>query len=235
MSADEAIVLAGGFGTRLRSVVSDVPKPLAPVSGRPFLAWLLDRLAREGIARVVLATGYMSSAVESALGRDWRGMRVDYSVEDEPLGTGGAIARALAMLEGRNAHVLNGDTYLDYSTSDFASAVAESGCSIGVALASVPDVYRYGSVSVERARIVGFREKGDRGPGWINAGSYFLTERAIAAFPRATSFSFEERVLSACVERRDAFAFSETSSFIDIGVPEDYARAGAAIPGAGLS
>lgn len=230
MSAGEAIVLAGGFGTRLRSVVSAVPKPLAPVRGRPFLAWLLDRLARDGISRVVLATGYMASTVENAIGRDWHGMRVDYSVEREPLGTGGAIAQALSMIDGRRAHVLNGDTYLDYAMPDFAKVVDDSGCSIGIALALVTDAHRYGAVSVQHGRVVGFQEKGHHGPGMINAGSYFLTERAIENFPKEASFSFEKHVLTKSADRRDICAFIETSSFIDIGIPEDYARAVAVIP-----
>ena len=112
MRADEAIILAGGLGTRLRGMVSDVPKPLAPVAGRPFLAWVLDSMADGGIARIVLATGHMADKVEAAIGRSWRGMEVVYSVEPQPMGTGGAIALARNLLRGHGAHVINGDTYL---------------------------------------------------------------------------------------------------------------------------
>ena len=114
MPADEAIVLAGGFGTRLRGIVDDVPKPLAPVAGRPFLAWLLDRLAASGIRRCILATGYMSDAIERTIGTRWQGMEIAYSVEPEPLGTGGAIRLAVMQLRGTSVHVLNGDTWLVY-------------------------------------------------------------------------------------------------------------------------
>ena len=92
MPADEAIILAGGFGTRLRGIVDDVPKPLAPVAGRPFLVWVLDRLASSGMRRCILATGYMSETIEQSIGMRWQGMDIAYSVESEPLGTGGATA-----------------------------------------------------------------------------------------------------------------------------------------------
>lgn len=231
MSGAEAIILVGGFGTRLRPLVSDVPKPLAPIRGRPFLAWLLDRVAREGVARTVLATGYLSSLIEDAIGRDWQGMRIDYSVESEPLGTGGAIRLAASRLERGAAHVLNGDTYLEYAMSDFASAVEASGCAMGIALAQVDNVCRYGAVATRGDRVAAFREKGPHGPGLINAGSYYLTARAFAELPDEAAFSFETRVLSRSVEREGVHAFTATSSFIDIGVPEDYLRADDVIPG----
>jgi len=148
MYAEEAIVLAGGFGTRLRSVVNDVPKPMASVAGRPFLAWVLDFLAIQGLRRVVLATGYMADHVQDAIGEHWQGMNIAYSVEREPLGTGGALKLAAAQLHGDAAHVLNGDTFLRYSLSGLEDAANAACTPIAVALARVPDVARYGSVAV---------------------------------------------------------------------------------------
>ena len=98
MATDEAIVLVGGLGTRLRAVVSDVPKPLAPVAGRPFLTWLLDHLAENDVRHVVLAAGYLAERVIDSIGREWRGMQVDYSVEATPLGTGGAVRQACEVM-----------------------------------------------------------------------------------------------------------------------------------------
>src|SRR5580658_7180316 len=144
----EAVVLAGGFGTRLRSVVSEVPKPMAPVAGRPFLAWVLDFLAAQGLRRVVLATGHMADQVQAAIGARWQGMDIAYSVEREPLGTGGALKLAVSHLHGDAAHVLNGDTYLRYSLSGLEEAAAAAHTPIAVALAQVPDVARYGAVAV---------------------------------------------------------------------------------------
>ncbi len=226
MPADEAIVLAGGFGTRLRGIVDDVPKPLAPVAGRPFLAWLLDRLATSGIRRCILATGYLSDAIERTIGTRWQGMEIAYSVEPEPLGTGGAIRLAAMQLRGEGVHVINGDTWLAYSPQALERATLERDAAIGMALAEVEDVGRYGAVERDaRGMVVGFREKGEQGPGAINAGCYFLTEAGLAALPAQDAFSFERDVLQPATAAGVVAAFAQTSGFIDIGVPEDYARA----------
>lgn len=226
MAASEAIVLVGGLGTRLRAAVPDLPKPLAPVAGRPFLAWLLDAYAEAGMRRVVLATGYRSQQIEEAIGRHWRGMEVAYSPEESPLGTGGAIAQALAKVQGDGVHLANGDTFLRYQPAALEAATREGGCALGIALARVDDVGRYGAVEVARGRVVGFREKGGSGAGLINAGSYFLAGEGFAQVAgRAGAWSFEECVLHPWSGRGEVAAFDATSDFIDIGVPEDYARA----------
>ena len=225
MATDEAIVLAGGFGTRLRGIVDDVPKPLAPVAGRPFLAWLLDRLATGGMRRCILATGYLSDVIEQRIGARWQGMEIAYSVEPEPLGTGGAIRLAATRLQGDAAHVLNGDTWLEYDPVALEDTARAAGASMTIALARVDDVARYGAVDIDNGRVTGFREKGESGPGWINAGCYFLGADALAALPVRDAFSFEQDVLQPRVQERAVAAFTETLGFIDIGVPEDYARA----------
>jgi len=225
MPTEEAIVLVGGLGTRLRAVVSDVPKPLAQVAGRPFLAWVLDHLAENSMRRVLLATGHMAGAVEAAIGHTWSGMEVAYSVEDQPLGTGGAVRLAAARLGGDCAHVLNGDTFLRYSPAGLEQATRGLGALAGVALAEVGDVARYGSVEVAAGRVSAFREKGGQGPGLINAGSYFLTAEALAGLPAQPAFSLETGFLHPQAEAGRLAAFTATSGFIDIGVPADYARA----------
>ncbi len=222
---EECIVLAGGKGTRLRSVVSDVPKPLAPVAGRPFIAWLLDRLAAQGIRHTILATGYLAEKVETAVGQRWNGMDITYSCEQTPLGTGGAIRLACGHLRAASCHVVNGDTYLEYSLSSLESAVSEMSTSIGVVLAPVEDVSRYGSVIVSKQRAVGFSEKRQQGRGLINGGCYLLTESAIAALPETANFSFEQEVLVPAARKSDIAVMDNATRFIDIGVPEDYARA----------
>ena len=224
MAADEAIVLAGGFGTRLRGVVDDVPKPLAPVAGRPFLAWLLDRLAAGGM-RCILATGYLSELIEKRIGSRWQGMDIAYSLEPRPLGTGGAIRLAASRLHGDAAHVLNGDTWLEYDPIALEAAARDAGVPMAIALARVDDVARYGAVDIDHGRVAGFREKGEAGPGWINAGCYFLGADALAALPARDAFSFEQDVLQPRVQAGAVAAFTATAGFIDIGVPEDYARA----------
>lgn len=226
MRTDEAIVLVGGLGTRLRSVVSDVPKPLAPVAGRPFLAWVLDGLAAQGIRRVILATGYMSGVVEEVVGERWGQVEVVYSVEDEPLGTGGAVRNALARLQGDAVHVANGDTFLRYSLSGLEDAAALAGAFASIALARVDDVSRYGAVETGAdGRVVAFREKGRAGPGLINAGCYFLGRDALHALPSTPVFSLETDFLVPHASQGRLSAYTHTEAFIDIGVPEDFARA----------
>lgn len=222
---DEAIILAGGLGTRLRPVVSDVPKPLAPVAGRPFIAWLLDNLEAAGIRRVILAAGYGAQVLQRAIGHGWGRMSVDYSVEDRPLGTGGALKLAAARVQGNGVHVLNGDTFLALDRKAFARETLASGCIAGVALADVADAWRYGAVELVDGRVIGFSEKGRSGPARINAGAYFLTPAAIARLPVADAFSFESAVLEQLVTERQLAGFTATERFIDIGVPEDYALA----------
>lgn len=218
-------MLVGGLGSRLRPVVADVPKPIAPVAGRPFLAWVLDRLREGGMRRVVLAAGYRADLLEAAIGRDWEGMLIDYSIEHEPLGTGGAIALACRSITYDGVHVLNGDTHLDYDFDAFERATIGSGCPIGLALAHVDDTARYGAVVVQDGRATGFTEKGRTGAGWINGGAYFLTREAMDGLPRETSFSFEQAVLAPATSAGRVAAFRKTTGFIDIGIPEDYALA----------
>lgn len=226
MSTDEAIILVGGAGTRLRSVVSDVPKPLAPVAGRPFLAWVLDALAAQEMRRVVLATGYLASMVEQTIGRRWKGMEIAYSVEPEPLGTGGAVRLAAQRLQGDRVHVLNGDTFLRYAPSMLETVVDELDTAAGIALAGVPDTARYGAVDVTQGRVTGFSEKGRSGQGWINAGCYFLGTGALDRLPRGgAAFSLETGLLLPLSEAGLLAGDTRTEGFIDIGVPDDYARA----------
>lgn len=225
-SVPEAIILVGGFGTRLRNVVAELPKCLASVNNRPFLAYLLDFLASAGIQRSILATGYLANQVEAAMGHDWRGMELEYSVEETPLGTGGAVRKATArMTSGAPVIVLNGDTFLDFEPLDFTAAMVDAGAKMGVALAEVPDVTRYGEVEWIDGYVMRFGEKTGRGPGWINAGVYYLSQAAIMDFPDREAFSLEKDVLRPAAEAGLVHAYAKTAKFIDIGTPEDYAKA----------
>jgi D-glycero-alpha-D-manno-heptose 1-phosphate guanylyltransferase len=223
--ADEAIVLAGGLGTRLRGHLDGLPKALAPVAGRPFLAHLLDQLQREGVRRVILATGHLATQVRTAIGLQWGAMEIEHSVEEAPLGTGGALALAARRLRGDGVHVANGDTFLRFELAALERAVREADAALGLALARVEDVARYGAVEVRDGRVTSFLEKGGSGPGWINAGSYFLTRGALDALPNLPSWSFEEEVLRPGGATGAWVAFGDTRDFIDIGVPADLARA----------
>ena len=219
-----AVVLVGGLGTRLRSVVSDVPKPLAPVRGRPFLAYLLDRLDAQGITEVMLATGYLGGQVVEAIGDRHGRIAVRYSLEESPLGTGGAVRRALAMVDRWPTFVLNGDTFLALDYRAMARAHQRVGASLTVAVTSVPDAGRYGRVLITNQRVTGFEPKGVAGPGLINAGVYLFNRDTLPSnVPQR--FSLETDFLSPCLEALAPLAFDADGYFIDIGVPEDYQRA----------
>jgi NDP-sugar pyrophosphorylase family protein len=224
---EEAVVLAGGLGTRLRAVVSDVPKPLAPIAGRPFLAWLLEGLGRQGIRRVVLATGYMAGAIRQRMGDGHAGVALDYAEEAQPMGTGGAIWGALARCSGERVFVLNGDTWLG---ADLAAIAAQApAADLVMAVREVPDRSRYGSVVTEGDRVLGLAEKGPGGAGVINAGLYLMRRDLPARRPFPGPFGLEAEVL-AKPGTLDIRAHVTDAPFIDIGTPEDFARAQALVP-----
>jgi len=220
----EAVVLAGGFGTRLRALVSDVPKPMAPVVGRPFLEIVLRGLARNGFHRVILAVGYMAETISSHFGSAFAGMSLAYQVEESPLGTGGAVRAALCECFEDHAFVFNGDTYLDLEVQQVEAQWRRHGDPIIVARA-VPDLARYGALLVEGGAVTGFLEKGAVGAGLINAGCYVLPRDILDKYPVGVAFSLEKDFLADSVVSRRFVVFEARGLFIDIGVPEDYRRA----------
>lgn len=220
----EAIVLAGGFGTRLRQVVADVPKPMAPIAGRPFLEILLGSLARKGFARVVLSLGFMAEKISDHFGARFAGMDIAYVVEDAPLGTGGAIRLALDACTQDHVFVFNGDTYLDLEV-ELLEQQWQARQHLIVVGRQVPDAARYGRLVVDGGRITSFAEKGISGPGFINAGCYVLATDALARFPLNQPFSIETDYLVPEVTSATVEVFVTEGMFIDIGIPEDYTRA----------
>jgi D-glycero-alpha-D-manno-heptose 1-phosphate guanylyltransferase len=221
----EAIVLAGGFGTRLRGVANGIPKPMAPVHGRPFLCFVLDRLADGGFTTVVLATGYRHEALRAYFGERYRRLAVVYSVEAEPLGTGGAIRLAWDRIGPGAIFVLNGDTYLEVDYAAMQASHMRAAARLTLAVCRVPDAGRYGALELADDRVQGFSEKGRSGPGWINAGTYLLSASVRSMLPSARAFSFEHDFLERDVALLQSRVFRSEGPFIDIGTPEDYARA----------
>jgi D-glycero-alpha-D-manno-heptose 1-phosphate guanylyltransferase len=221
----EAIVLAGGFGTRLRPIVEGLPKPLAPVAGRPFLAILLEYLSRQGFTSVVLSVGYKHELVQSAFGNAFAGISIRYAVEDEPLGTGGAIRLAARQCSGSEVFVLNGDSYVELEFGAMRAAHRALHSRLSVCTVRVVDVERYGTVLVSGDRIAGFAANGKTGPGQINAGVYLLAGDLLEDMGLPEAFSFERDVLAARLDELRPMAFPTSGMFIDIGVPADYARA----------
>jgi D-glycero-alpha-D-manno-heptose 1-phosphate guanylyltransferase len=220
----EAIVLAGGLGTRLRGVVDDIPKPMAPAQGRPFLAFVLDQLVDGGFDTAILAVGYRHEAIRSYFGEEYGGLALVWSVESEPLGTGGAIRLACDQAHSGDVFVLNGDTYLELDYRAMLKAHVRAGAQLSLAVCQVPDVARFGALDVSEGIVRGFREKGKSGPGWINGGTYVLGLELRDRLPKRGAFSFEQELFAPEVQSILPLAFPTTGLFIDIGVPEDYAR-----------
>lgn len=221
----EAVVLAGGFGARLKDVLHGVPKPMAPVAGRPFLEILLNHLAKAGCSRAILSVGYLHNVIQDHFGATWRGMSLVYAVESSPLGTGGAIRAALLSAREDDVLVLNGDTFLD---ADFAAMLrfhAAHNAQVTIAVTHQPEIARYGGVVLDGDRIAGFEEKGSAGPGWINAGAYAISR----GFPwpphLQEKFSLERDLLAPDIGRLRPAAYKVDGFFLDIGIPQDLQRA----------
>ena len=218
----EAVVLAGGFGTRLKGCIDNIPKPLAPIDGKPFLCLLLDYLYANGVHRAVISTGYLAGKVEEAIGNRYRGMTIEYSVEDTPLGTGGGIKKALKMCTDDDVIVCNGDSYFDVNLFEMKKIHDKSGCEITLAAKFIENAHRSGLLEIQNGRLCGFTENGVAPSGYINGGIYFI-RRTLLENITEDKFSFENEVLAN--KNYDIGVYESNGYFIDIGVPESYALA----------
>jgi D-glycero-alpha-D-manno-heptose 1-phosphate guanylyltransferase len=220
----EAIILAGGFGTRLQHIVSDVPKPMADIAGRPFLEYILDYLKHEGVDHAILAVGYKKECIMDYFGEDYQGMQLTYSREEKPLFTGGAIKRALGYCQEDNAFVINGDTYFDVRLGKMREDFLFHQADISVAIREMHNFCRYGTVHTDTGRwITGFEEKKEKQNGFINGGIYLIKKNLLDDYTEV--FSFEKDVMERLVGKVRMRAFDCSGYFIDIGIPEDYFKA----------
>ena len=221
----EAIILAGGLGTRLRSVVNDVPKCMAPVDGKPFLQYLLKWLPRFGVTHVVLSVGYLREVIFDFIDSQTWPFEISYAIEEEPLGTGGGIRLALSMCHGDKAIVLNGDTFfnVDLDALTFTAPVT-------LALKPMRRFDRYGAVDWDGDLVRGFHEKKACDEGLINGGVYAIdrSQLDLALYPKR--FSFEKDLLEPLTDLFLVAGQVQDGYFIDIGIPEDYARAQRELP-----
>ena len=223
----DAIILAGGRGTRLRSVVSYRPKPLAEVAGRPFVEWLLLTLRTQGVRRAVLATGYKGEIVEAAFGNGARlGLELAYAHETVPLGTGGAARHALQQVTTDHVLVLNGDSFCPFDVRRLLTNHQRTGARATLLLAPMDDCRRYGAVeAAEDGRVLSFREKNaDLGAGLINAGVYLFDRRTLESIPADRAVSLENDTFPALIGH-GLYATVGEGPFLDIGTPESYASA----------
>ena len=221
----EAIILAGGLGTRLAGRLDGVPKSMAPVAGRPFLEILLIQLHRAGCTRVLLSVGHLHTVIQDHFGASFHGMPIDYVIESAPLGTGGAIRLALGQSDEESALVLNGDTFLQTNFAGMMEFHRAEGAGVTIAVVHQPDIARYGGVLLEGKRIVGFEEKGRSGPGWISAGAYILNRELEWPHSLKEKFSIEKDYFVPEIARLRPAAYKVEGYFLDIGIPEDLDRA----------
>lgn len=223
----DAIILAGGLGTRLSSVVHDIPKCMAPVAGHPFLYYLLRYLSKYPITKVILSVGHLREHIFTwiDLHRDQFPFPIEYAIEESPLGTGGAIQLAMRQMQDDEAVIINGDTFFDVDLKQLSREHHCSGTSLSIALKPMRDFDRFGNVVVdENARIIRFQEKQHCENGLINGGVYIInrTHTFFADLPER--FSFEKMVLENPANQGLISGFRHEDYFMDMGIPEDYAR-----------
>lgn len=218
----EAVLLVGGQGVRLRSVVSDRPKPMAEVAGRPFVEWLILALRAQGVKRVVLCTGYQADQLEAHFGDGsaWN-MELEFSRESEPLGTGGAVRYALPHVRSTPFLILNGDSYCSLDLAKLQEEHAASRAQVTLWLVWVEDCRRYGMVEMDSAGAVqAFREKSPESQGgWINAGVYLFDRKVAEQIPIGQKVSLETEVFPALIGK-GLCAVRGEGPFVDIGLPE---------------
>ena len=221
-----AVVLAGGLGTRLRSVVADRPKVLAEIRGKPFLAYLLEQIAGTGMRHVVLCVGYASEQIQPAFGNTFAGMELTYSPESTRLDTAGALRLALPQFRSDSVLAMNGDSYCDVRWSDLWAWHTSHPATGTFVLVKMSNAARYGRVSITPdGRITGFEEKkGEAVGGWINAGVYLLEQALIEKIPPGRAVSLEKEMFPAWIAQ-GLYGYQSTGRFLDIGTPEAYASA----------
>ncbi|MDR0823592.1 MAG: nucleotidyltransferase family protein [Prevotella sp.] len=222
----ECIILAGGLGTRLQSVVSDVPKCMALVAGKPFLSYLFDYAAEQGFDHLILSLGYKSEVVLLWLEDKQFPFKVSYVIEDSPLGTGGAIKLAFEKVSGDSSFVFNGDTFFDVDTDLLKRFHEENEASVSLALKPMVDFDRYGSVDINsRGRITLFNEKQYCKAGLINGGVYVINQDIFSRLDLNDKFSFEKDILEAHIKNLVICGYEQNGYFIDIGIPSDFEKA----------
>lgn len=222
------IILAGGLGTRLSSVVTDRPKVLAPVNGRPFLYYILEKLMYEGFDEVILCTGYKGDLIKGTVGSRFEELKIVYSQELEPLGTGGALLHAGTLIKTGILLAMNGDSYIADRFSGFIDWFFKKGHSAAILVTSVNDANRYGLIKLDKdGRVIGFAEKQAQAlPGLINAGVYLLEKSLISSIPPGRKYSLEREFFPSLIGK-GLYGYSSSEAFIDIGIPESYAGASA--------
>ncbi len=223
----EAILLAGGFGTRLQKAVPDLPKPMAPVNGRPFIEYILDYYIQYNFNKFILSVGYKHEAFATHFANGYKGCEIIFAIEKEPLGTGGGIKKALDSVATPEVLVLNADTFFELDLIGLYLSHKKTNADLTIALRQMNDTGRYGSVEIdEDHRVTGFTEKCTTSkPGYINGGIYLLKKDIFNNLDLPDKFSMEKDFLEVYYNALKIGGFPSKGYFLDIGIPEDYEKA----------
>ncbi len=222
----EVIILAGGFGTRLQSIVKNVPKPMVDINGMPFLSFIMDYLVRHGVSKVLLSVGYKHEIIENYFGSRYKNLDIEYIIEEEPLGTGGAIKKALEQVKGKAVIVMNGDTFFNLDIKKIVDFHFGKDAMLTLAVKPMHNYDRYDSIIFEDNKIIDFADKSFKSFGHINGGVYVLSKKILNYFGEfKKNFSFEIEFLRKTIHEITVYPFISDSYFIDIGIPEDYRKA----------
>lgn len=226
MPLTECIILAGGLGTRLRYAVPDLPKCMAPVAGQPFLHYVINYLQEQGVERFIFSLGYMHEVIEEFINTQYPKLNVQYSIEEEPLGTGGAIQLACKKTIGKDVLVINGDTLFKVGVKELSSFHLQNKAGCTLALKPMKSFDRYGVVEVNAGGyILSFKEKQFYPEGLINGGVYALNVPSFLELSLRSKFSFEKDYLEKYYSEQTMMGLVQDEYFIDIGIPEDFERA----------
>lgn len=221
-----AVVLAGGFGTRLRETVPDLPKVLAPVAGRPFLSYIIDYLRMEGIQKFIFSLGYMWGKIESFLQKEYTTLDYTIIIEEEPLGTGGAIRLAAERSSSDDIIIVNGDTLYKVPVNDLFNYHISKNAECTLGLKTMQEFDRYGVVEVNAdGQVIAFKEKQHYSEGLINGGTYILNRKSYLSHSLPGKFSFEIDYLEKYYHEGRFYGFVQNDYFIDIGIPTDFQKA----------
>lgn len=223
----EAIILAGGFGTRLKEIIKEVPKPMALINGRPFLEYQINYLKYFGVKRVIMSVGYKYEFISSHFKNEFNNIEIDYAIEEEPLGTGGGIQLALNKIKDTQALVVNGDTLFEVDIVKFFNFFKDNNADMCLALRKLDDVSRYGTVEINQDNeIFAFKEKKQNNKeGYINGGVYILKKNIFEDTSLDEKFSLEKDFFEAYIDKKQMFGYLSDDYFLDIGIPEDYNKA----------
>ena len=219
------LILAGGFGSRLKSVVNDRPKPMALINNRPFLFHLLSRIIRFNCSEIFISVGYQKEFIKDYFGDSFKGFKINYVEENKPLGTGGAVIRGFAIIPKPYAIVINGDTLTDINYKKIQDTHEKDGNSlISVKQISNPDRYDLINFDELSKKVINFSKSSLDGKSFINTGTYLIKKNNLLTFKAGNYYSMERDILPYLIKINDLYVFENDHKFIDIGIPQDYEK-----------